>query len=82
MPYHEGLRGHTTELGLCPLGQTAFWRDHYSLPLEVRKGMSEEADALVQGRKDGGLNQGMYNGTGVRGQSRGMKEVGLTGLSA
>lgn len=28
--HHGGLRGCSTELGLCPPGQTAFWKDHYS----------------------------------------------------
>lgn len=37
--------------------------------------MSEEADAVVQGREVGGPSQGKYDGIGIRGQSQGMKEV-------
>lgn len=42
--------------------------------------MSEEADAVAQGREDGSPNQGKYNGIGIRGQTQDMTEVELTGL--
>lgn len=43
--------------------------------------MSEETDAVVQGREDGSPNQGKYNGLGIRGRTQDMTEVELTGLS-
>lgn len=55
--------------GACPPGQMCTREGHYSSPPEVGR-ISQEVDAVVQERDNGGPKQGEYDSIGMRGQSQ------------